>query len=77
MKDIIITKSVQKRELKILLASLLVALLLNLVAIIIYSTSFTELYTQWIWMAIITAGIYLATVVGRLIFCSICKKLKR
>jgi len=59
MKDTIITTATKKREL-LWLAGLFIAVnMLNLLAIIIYKTSFTELYSQMHIVLILTIMLYL------------------
>lgn len=67
MKDIIITVKQQKREIKIWLIALLVAFLLNVCAIWVYDTEWSELWTQGVWVLILSFLIYVLLWVPRLI----------
>ncbi|MDR3252655.1 MAG: hypothetical protein LBT35_03720 [Tannerella sp.] len=58
MKPIIITTQHLKAELGWLAASFGLAFLLNLAAIIIYKTEWSELYTQILWVLALTVVIY-------------------
>ena len=68
MKDLIITKTRQKTELLIFSICLLLAFLLNVVAILIYDTEWSELWTQLLWVCLIGGMLYGLTVVVRLLF---------
>jgi uncharacterized membrane protein (DUF485 family) len=68
MNDINIMVKRQKTELKWLLGCFCLAFLLNFAAIIIYKTSWTELYSQIFWVLIITFGLYSATLLLRIIY---------
>ncbi|MDR2763836.1 MAG: hypothetical protein LBB90_02270 [Tannerella sp.] len=65
MKDILITVERQKREIRWLCGALIVALLMNVFAILIYRTSWSELWTQLLWVICIGAGLYALSVVVR------------
>ena len=62
MKEIILSPKQQKAELIWLAASFCAAVLLNVFAIIFYNTDWSELYTQYIWVLIITCVLYAASV---------------
>ena len=68
MKDIIIPVKLQKLEIVWIVACLFAAFLLNVVSIIMYQTSWSEVYTQWIWLLILWAAFYALTVVLRIIY---------
>ncbi|MDR3309025.1 MAG: hypothetical protein LBS80_03640 [Tannerella sp.] len=68
MKDIIITSQRQKAELRWLAASFGLAFLLNLAAIIIYKTEWSELYTQILWTLALTIVIYALITVVRIAY---------
>ncbi|MDR2385290.1 MAG: hypothetical protein LBD80_06490 [Tannerella sp.] len=68
MKNINITTKRQKTELMWLLGCFCLAFLLNLAAIIIYKTSWTELYSQIFWVLIIAFGLYAVTLPLRIIY---------
>lgn len=66
MKDTIITVTTKKRELLWLAGLFIVANMLNLLSIIIYKTTFTELYSQLHIVLIITLVLYVIFLVVRL-----------
>ena len=68
MKDIHITIKRQKAEIIWLAACFCVAELINVIAIIIYDTSWSDLYTQILWVLIITCFLYAVSVALRLCF---------
>jgi nucleoside recognition membrane protein YjiH len=68
MKDIIITVKQQKTELKWLLACFCLAILLNVASIIIYKTSWNELFTQILWVLFFTLGFYAVSFVVRFVY---------
>ena len=59
MKDTIITAKTKKRELTFLLISLIAAIVLNITGIIIYNTSWTEIFSQLHVVIILAVIIYL------------------
>lgn len=59
MKDIVISAQKVKRELYILLGCFIFAFLLNITAIIIYKTSWIEIFTQIGYVIVIAVGLYL------------------
>ncbi len=59
MKDIVITVNRQKREIVYILSSILLAVGVNIYAIISYGTSFSELYTEWFTVLVLAVAIYL------------------
>lgn len=67
MKDIIITGRRQKIELGMLLLSFCLAMVMNIAAIAIYETEWKEIYTQWIWVLLLSAGFYVALVALRVL----------
>jgi hypothetical protein len=67
MKDITITAQQQKRELKYLLISFLLAEAINLTTILCYQTEFKELYTKILAVLIITVVIYLFILLVRFV----------
>jgi uncharacterized membrane protein (DUF485 family) len=68
MKDIIITVKQQKTEWKWLLACFGLAILLNIVSIIIYQTSWTEIFTQILWVICFTLAFYIASFIIRFLY---------
>ncbi len=67
MKDTVITAYAKKRELKFYALSLLLAFLLNILSIMIYHTSWQELYTQLGTVFELSLVIYLLLVVIRVV----------
>ena len=68
MKDILFTVKQQKREIGYILACLLLAVGVNIYAIISYGTEWKELYTQWLAVLAMTVVFYFLTLIFRLIF---------
>lgn len=58
MNDIIISRTQQKRELKVLLLCFAIAFILNIIAIIIYKTSWSELLTSIDYVCIVALFLY-------------------
>ncbi|MDR1673707.1 MAG: hypothetical protein LBS09_09660 [Bacteroidales bacterium] len=58
MKDITITVQQQKKELKYLIVSFLLAEAINLTTILCYRTEFKELYTKILTVLVVTVVIY-------------------
>jgi predicted DCC family thiol-disulfide oxidoreductase YuxK len=77
MKDIVFTQKRQKTELIILLVCFLLAIATDVVSIIVYKTEWKELYTQWLWILILTAVLYVVFLVLRLIFFGVLKIFKK
>ena len=67
MKDIIIPVHRQKKELRILLVCFACSFLLNIVAIIIYKTSWAEVITQIGYVIVIALALYVLIAIIRLI----------
>jgi len=65
MKEIRITVRRQKTELRWLAWSFAAAFALNAVAILIYKTSWTELWSQILWVLAFTLFFYITSVVVR------------
>lgn len=66
MKDLHISTGRQKSELKWIVGCFSVAFLLNILSIIIYETSWSEIFSQFLWVLIITCALYAASVILRL-----------
>ena len=62
MKDITISSKQQKIELIWLVASFCVSCLLNVISIILYKTNWSEIYSQILWVLVITCAIYAVSV---------------
>ncbi|MDR1747348.1 MAG: hypothetical protein LBR49_08800 [Tannerella sp.] len=65
MEEIRITVKRQKKELRWLCGCIIVAFLVNVYAIMAYQTSWTELWTQLIWVGCIGTGLYVITLIIR------------
>jgi len=74
MKDIIISSKQQKKELCILCCCFAFSFLLNIIAIIIYRTNWSEAFTQLGYVFMITIVLYLLIVFIR-IFIYLIKKI--
>ena len=68
MKDIVLSVKRQKTEIKIFCVCIVLAYLMNIVSIIAYGTSWSELWKQLPWMLLITCGFYGLSVVLRLLY---------
>ena len=68
MKDIVLSVKRQKTEIKIFCVCIVLAYLMNIVSIIAYGTSWSELWTQLPWMLLITCGFYGLSVILRLLY---------
>ncbi|MDR0700555.1 MAG: hypothetical protein LBG28_15260 [Tannerella sp.] len=66
MKDLNISSGRQKAELKWLAGCFCIAFLLNIMSIIMYKTSWSEVVTQLLWVFIITLVFYAVVVTIRL-----------
>ena len=77
MKDIIITSKRIKKELYILLGCFIVAFAANIIAIIIYKTSWVETFSQIGYVVVITLYLYVLLAALRFAFKIIRKTLKR
>ena len=63
MKEIVLSVKRQKTEIKIFCVCIALAYLMNIISIIAYGTSWSELWTQSLWMLLITCGFYGLSVV--------------
>ena len=68
MKDILISVKRQKREIVYILGSILMAVCVNIYAIISYDTEFKELYTQWFTTLVVAVAIYLVITFFRVMY---------
>lgn len=73
MKDIIISVKQQKTEIKIICTCIVLAYLLNIISILSYGTEWSELWTQSLWMLIITCLLYGLSIVLRLLYWCVSK----
>lgn len=71
MKDILLSVKRQKTEIKVFCTCIVLAYVMNIVSIITFSTEWSELWTQSLWMLIVTCGLYGLSVVLRLLYCGI------
>jgi hypothetical protein len=67
MKDILISSKRQKTELIIIIVCFIAAFIMNVVSIIVYKTEWSELWTQILWMLVITCGFYALTIIVRIL----------
>ncbi|MBI3125623.1 MAG: hypothetical protein HYZ10_14605 [Ignavibacteriales bacterium] len=65
MKDIIIKNTLLKKEIIIWIVSLVIAMAINIYAILKYNASWTELLTQIPVMILISVLIYFVTLIAR------------
>ena len=65
MKDIIIKNTLLKKEIIIWIVSLVIAIAINIYAILKYNASWTELLTQIPVMILISVLIYFVTLIAR------------
>lgn len=77
MRDLILTAKRQKIEIKIWSVCLFFAFLMNIISIIIYETSWSELWTQALWMLVLSCIFYGLTVLFRLLYKGICLLLRK
>ncbi len=77
MKDTTIRASVKKRELKLLVISLIIAFLLNVFSIIIFNTKWIELLTTFHITILLTVVIYGLSIVLRGIYYFFMRLLKK
>ena len=68
MRDTTIKASVKKRELKLLLISLVIAILLNVLSILIYDTKWIELFTMFHITVLLSVVIYGLSIILRGIY---------
>lgn len=67
MKDIVLSVKRQKTEIRIFCTCIVLAYLMNIISILAYGTSWSELWTQSLWMLLITCGFYGLSLVLRLL----------
>ena len=68
MRDILLSVKRQKTEIKIVCTCIVLAYLMNIISIIAFHTEWSELWTQTLWMVIITCGLYGLSIVLRLLY---------
>ena len=76
MKEIVVSVKRQKTEIKIFCACIALAYLMNVVSIIAYRTSWSELWTQSLWMLVIACGFYGVSVFLRLLYYGLFRRQK-
>ena len=67
MKDINLSVKLQKAEIKWFVACFCAAFLMNIISIIVYKTSWSEVYTQILWILVIACAFYAISVAIRLL----------
>ena len=77
MKDIVISSKRMKKEVAILLACFIIAFVINIASIVIYKTSWLEIFTQIGYVIIITLILYLGVTFLRLIIYLINRLVRR
>ncbi|MDR2472565.1 MAG: hypothetical protein LBD53_03225 [Tannerella sp.] len=65
MKDITITAKRQKTELKWFAGSILVGIVFNIIAITMNKTNWSELWTQMLWVMLVSFAFYMLSVAAR------------
>jgi hypothetical protein len=68
MKDLIISVKRQKAELKWLAGCFCTAFLLNILSVVIYKTSWSEIFSQLLWVFIIFLILYAITCALRITY---------
>lgn len=66
MKDIVITVKQQCTEIRMLMLCFVLANAMNVASILYYDTNWKELYTQWLWMIILTGVFYALSLLVRI-----------
>jgi hypothetical protein len=67
MKDLHISAKRQKFELKWFAASFCIAVLVNVFSIIIYKTSWSEVFTQLLWVLVMACILYAVSIASRIV----------
>lgn len=68
MKDIIIKRKWIKRELILIISLYIIANLANIISILVYQTSWNEIFTSQSFVLYITEWIYIFSIIIRLIY---------
>lgn len=68
MKEIVLSVKRQKAEIKIFCICIVLAYLMNIISIISYGSEWRELWTQSLWMLIISCILYGLSIVLRLLY---------
>lgn len=76
MKDIVITPKQIKKELLVLLVCFVLSFIINIVAIVVYKTSWIEVFSQIGYVIIISVVLYILVSLVRLIVSGIKKLFK-
>lgn len=77
MKDIVFTARSQKRELLYLLISFVIAVLLNLGAILYYGAPMSEMFTSFFYVLVFTLFLYALTLIPRLLYMMLKKERRK
>ncbi len=72
MKDTIITAKQKKRELIYLLVCFIVSNLLNILSIILYEATYSEIITSLIYVIIFSFSLYIISLLVRILFSFFC-----
>ena len=67
MKDIVVSEKTIKTEVKLWVGSLIVAFLINVLAIILYASNWIEVFTQFHIVLILSIVIYVLLGLGRIL----------
>ena len=73
MKDILFTVKQQKREIIFIAASFVLAVCVNIYAIVLHSTEWNELYTQWFTVIVLAVFFYVLFAIFRVLYWLILK----
>jgi uncharacterized membrane protein YbhN (UPF0104 family) len=68
MRDILFTVKQQKREIGYIVASLFLAIGVNIFSIIKYDTEWKELYSQWLTTLLVAVSLYFIIAIIRVIY---------
>lgn len=77
MKDIVISSKRVKKEVAILLTCFIIAFVINIASIVIYKTSWLEIFTQIGYVVVITLVLYLIVAFIRFIIYLINRLIRR
>lgn len=77
MKDIIITSQIIKRERNIYLICFLLSFIINIIAVIVYTRPWTEIFTQLGYVFIISVSLYFLLWIPRLFIMGLCHFIRK
>ena len=66
-KDINISSKRQKQEMTWISGCFCTAFIINIIAIIVYQTQWIEIFTQLLWVLVISVLLYILSILGRLL----------